>query len=121
MPFIDTFSGLYYRANNDGPYLVPKRWLDARAALDEVTPLDFVTTCDIGGGDAGAAVVNRAGELAGVTFDGNLESLPNTFLYTDEQARAVHVAAQGIVESLRKVYKAQRLLEELKIGDKPIS
>lgn len=113
MPFIDTFSGLYYRANNDGPYLVPKRWVELRTALNEVTALDFVTTCDIGGGDYGGAVVNRAGELVGVTFDGNLESLPDTFLYTDEQARAVHVSAQGIAEALRKVYKASRLLEEL--------
>jgi hypothetical protein len=58
-------------------------------------------------------VVNRAGELVGVTFDGNLESLPDTFLYTDEQARAVHVSAQGIWEALGKIYKAQPLLDEL--------
>ena len=129
MPYADTFSGLYYRANNDGPYLVPKRWLDARSAsakaddarsaLDEVTALDFVSTCDIGGGDYGGPVVNRAGELIGVTFDGNLESLPDTFLYTDEQARAVHVAAQGIAEALRKVYKAGALLTELGITEPP--
>jgi len=51
----------------------------------------------------------------GVTFDGNLESLPDTFLYTDEQARAVHVSTQGIAEAMRKIYKATALLEELKI------
>jgi peptidase S46-like protein len=113
MPFADTFSGLYYRANNDGPYLVPKRWVDGRGALNEVAALDFVSTCDVGGGDYGSPVVNRAGELVGVTFDGNLESLPDTFLYTDEQARAVHVSAQGIAEALGKVYKAQGLLDEL--------
>jgi hypothetical protein len=116
MPFADTFSGLYYRANNDGPYLVPKRWMDFRGALNEVAALDFVTTCDIGGGDYGSPVVNRAGELVGVTFDGNLESLPDTFLYTDEQARAVHVSAQGIAEALAKIYKAQGLLDELSAG-----
>jgi len=49
----------------------------------------------------------------GILFDGNLESLPNTYLYTDEQARAVHVAAQGIVEALEKVYRADALLKEL--------
>jgi hypothetical protein len=58
----------------------------------------------------------RAGELAGVTFDGNLESLPNIYLYTDEQARAVHVSAQGIAEALVKVYKAEALLRELGIS-----
>ena len=52
-----------------------------------MTPLDFVSTCDIGGGDYGSATVNRAGKLVGVTFDGNLESLPDVYLYSDEQAR----------------------------------
>jgi len=51
----------------------------------------------------------------GVIFDGNLESLPSIYLYTDEQARAVHVAAQGIAEALAKVYQANDLLNELGI------
>jgi hypothetical protein len=64
-------------------------------------------------------VVNRAGELVGLTFDGNLESLPDTYLYTSEGARAVHVAAQGIVEALENVYKATALLKELGIQSGP--
>jgi hypothetical protein len=112
-PYAATFSGLYYRVNDAGPYSVPKRWVDGRAALNEVTPLDFVSTCDIGSGDYGSPVVNRAGELVGVTFDGNLESLPDTYLYTSEGARAVHVAAQGVVEALEKIYHAGPLLKEL--------
>jgi Peptidase S46 len=112
-PYAATFSGLYYRRNNQGPYQVPQRWVDSMPLLNVVTPLDFVSTCDIGGGDAGSPTVNRAGELVGILFDGNLESLPNTYLYTDEQARAVHVAAQGIVEALEKVYRADALLKEL--------
>jgi hypothetical protein len=113
MPFASSFGGLYYRAYNDGPYQVPQRWVDAKASLDLMTPLDFASTCDIGGGDYGGPVVNRAGELVGVTFDGNLESLPNIYLYTEEQARAVHVATQGIAEALGKVYQAEALQREL--------
>jgi hypothetical protein len=113
-PYAATFSGLYYRVNDMGPYSVPKRWVDGRTALNVVTPLDFVSTCDIGSGDYGSPVVNRAGELVGVTFDGNLESLPDTYLYTSEGARAVHVAAQGIVEALDKIYHAQGLLKEIR-------
>lgn len=115
-PYAATFSGLYYRVNDAGPYSVPKRWVDGRAALNEVTPLDFVSTCDIGSGDYGSPVVNRAGELVGVTFDGNLESLPDTYLYTSEGARAVHVSAQGITEALEKIYHAGPLLKELGVG-----
>ena len=112
-PYAATFSGLYYRRNNQGPYQVPDRWIHAMTSLNVVTPLDFVSTCDIGGGDAGAPTVNRAGELVGIVFDGNLESLPNTYLYTDDQARAVQVAAEGIAEALEKVYRADALLREL--------
>ena len=92
---------------------MPQRWIDARATLDQVTPLDFVSTADIGGGDYGSPAVNQKGELVGVTFDGNLESLPVTCLYSDEQARAVHVDVRGIVEALAKIYQAAPLLKEL--------
>jgi hypothetical protein len=113
MPYASTFSGLYYRENKSDPYLVPKPWLDLKPELSVTVPLDFVSTCDIGGGDFGSPTVNRAGELVGVMFDGNLESLPDVYLYTDEQARAVHVAAGGIAEALEKIYKASALLHEL--------
>ena len=93
--------------------MVPARWVDLRGQLDLIAPLDFVSTCDIGGGDYGSATVNRAGELVGVTFDGNLESLPNIYLYTEEKARAVHVSVHGLLEALRKAYKTPELLKEL--------
>jgi len=117
-PFVSTISGMFYRKDNGGPYLAPQRWVDAVSALDPVTPLDFVSTSDIGGGDYGSPVVNRQGELVGVTFDGNLESLPVTFLYSDEQARAVHVDARGIVAALEKIYKASGLLRELGVAER---
>jgi hypothetical protein len=62
--------------------------------------------------------VNSKGEIVGILFDGNLEGLPNRFVYTDQQARSVHVASQGIVETLRTVYKADRILQELGVTGK---
>ncbi len=115
-PYAATLGGLFYRRGNEAPYQAPQRWLDSQPMLNLITPLDFVSTCDIGGGDYGSPTVNRAGELVGVIFDGNLESLPNTYLYVEEQARAVHVAVQGIAEALEKVYKATPLLQELGVG-----
>ena len=112
-PYAATFSGLFYRRSPDGPHMVPQNWVSLKDSLNTITPLDFVTTCDIGGGNYGAPTVNKAGELVGIIFDGNLESLPATYLYTEDQARAVHVSAQGIVESLDKVYKTPGLLKEL--------
>jgi hypothetical protein len=118
-PFASTFSGLYYRQNNEGPWQVAQKWIDLRSSLHEVTPLDFVSTCDTGGGDYGSPVVNRSGELVGVTFDGNLESLPNVFLYTSDQARSVHVDVRGIAEALEKVYKTTGLVRELGLHSSP--
>jgi hypothetical protein len=115
-PYAATLGGLFYRRGNEAPYQAPQRWVDSQPILNLSTPLDFVSTCDIGGGDYGSPTVNCAGELVGVIFDGNLESLPNTYLYVEEQARAVHVAVQGIAEALEKVYKATSLLQELGAG-----
>jgi hypothetical protein len=116
-PYAATFSGLYYRRDNEGPWLVPPRWIEARESISPVTQLNFVSTADIGGGDYGSAAINQRGELVGITFDGNLESLPVTYLYSDEQARAVHVDVRGIVEALDRVYKAAGLLKELGARD----
>src|ERR1019366_3174909 len=60
-PYAATFSGLYYRKDNEGPWQVPQRWIDARETLNPVTPLNFVSTADIGGGDYGSAAINQRG------------------------------------------------------------
>jgi Peptidase S46 len=120
LPFATTFGGMYHRAGKDDPYILPERWANAKTTLDLVTPFDFVSTCDISGGNSGSPTVNQKGELIGVLFDGNIESLPLTYLYSEDQARAVHVATQGIVEALKKIYKTPELLHELR-ADAPIS
>ncbi|MCX6626603.1 MAG: S46 family peptidase [Candidatus Solibacter sp.] len=113
VPFATTFGGLYQRAGKDDPYILPARWVEAKASLDPVVPLNFVSTCDITGGNSGSPTVNTRREIVGIVFDGNIESLPITYQYSEEQARSVHVASQGIVEALRKIYRADRLLKEM--------
>ncbi len=76
--------------------------------LEEPAP-----AADISGGNSGSPTVNWNNELVGIVFDGNMESLPNAFVYDETRARTVHVAVDGIVEALRKLYHTDSLLEEL--------
>lgn len=92
---------------------LPASWGDAKDRLDLDTQLNFVCTADIIGGNSGSPVVNRKGELVGLIFDGNIQSLTSDYLYTDQQARAVSVAGVGILEALRKIYHAEELADSI--------
>ena len=117
-----TLAGLYQRSaahGNQEPFDLPPRWAAAKAALDPDTPLNFVTTCDIVGGNSGSPTINRDAEFVGIIFDGNIQSLTLDYAYTDEQARAISVDARAIVEVLRQVYGADALVQEMLTGRAP--
>jgi hypothetical protein len=97
---------------------LPKRWLTKKSAIKLTIPYNYVTTTDTHGGNSGSPSVNTKGEVVGILFDGNIEGLPNRFVYRDTTERSVHVASQGIVEALQSVYGAQRLLVELGVSGK---
>jgi hypothetical protein len=107
------FNGLYRRATGVEPFALPPSWQQSKGKLRLKTPFNFVSTADTHGGNSGSPTVNARGEIVGILFDGNIEGLPNQYLYRDKMERSVHVASQGIVESLRKVYGASQLLKEL--------
>jgi hypothetical protein len=116
VPFQTSLSGLYERSaqhHNQPPFDLPQRWFDRKDKLDLKTPLNFVSTADIIGGNSGSPVVNRQGQFVGIIFDGNIQSLVLDFVYTETQARAVSVNCQAIIEALRKVYDAAPLAEQL--------
>ncbi|MBI3295844.1 MAG: S46 family peptidase [Deltaproteobacteria bacterium] len=97
----------------EAPYQIPKTWHDAKGNLDLSTPLNFVATTDIIGGNSGSPVLNREGELVGLIFDGNQQSLTSDYGYTDTQNRAVSVHAGAMREALRKIYSASALADEI--------
>jgi hypothetical protein len=115
-PYKTTFYGLYDRARSfdfNGPFYLPSRYMEGKDKLDLATPLDFVTTNDIIGGNSGSPVVNRGGEIVGLVFDGNIESLVGDFVYEGETNRTVAVHTGAMTEALRKLYGAQKLLDEI--------
>ena len=116
VPAYTDLAGLYQRSaehENKPPFDLPPRWVAAKGKLDLKTPFNFVSTADIIGGNSGSPVVNKAGEFVGIIFDGNIQSLPLDYAYSDKQARAVSVDSRAIIEALEKVYDAGPLAAEL--------
>ena len=116
IPWFTRFAGLYERASQFGhkpPYQLPQRWMDGESKLNLNKPLNFVLTTDITGGNSGSPVVNRAGEIVGLIFDGNIQSLVWTFQYDDQRGRAIAVHSEGIIEALKSIYQAREVLAEL--------
>lgn len=118
-PWATTFYGLYGRGVEFGnvyPFDVPEPWLRAIDRIDLKHRVCFVSTNDIVGGNSGSCVVDRDLRVVGLIFDGNIESLPNDFYYTQERARAVSVHTDAIVAALQHVYGMQRIVDELRAG-----
>ncbi|HEY3383960.1 MAG TPA: S46 family peptidase [Vicinamibacterales bacterium] len=116
IPAYTYIGGLYERSaqhNGQPPYDLSPRWAEAKATLDPKVPFDLVSTNDIVGGNSGSAMVNKKGELVGLIFDGNIQMLPGYFIYEETINRAVSVDSRLILEAMRKVYKADRLVDEI--------
>ena len=114
-PFTE-IRGLYVRGDEHQqkpPYKIADSWMKARGSLKVTTPFDFVSTNDIVGGNSGSPVINARGELVGLIFDGNIQSLPGYFVYDSAVNRAVSVDSRGMLEALKTVYKADAIVSEL--------
>lgn len=116
VPAFTTMAGLYQRAQEragEKGFALAPSWVEAKDNLDLRTPFNFVCTADIIGGNSGSPVVNTKGEVIGLIFDGNIQSLSWAFQFSQTQGRAVAVDSRAIVEALRKVYDAGTLADEL--------
>lgn len=116
IPHATTIAGAFRHAERhqgQEDFDLPESWYEAKDRLATDTQLNFVCTADIIGGNSGSPVVNRDGDLVGLIFDGNIQSLTADYLYSEDQARAISVAATGIKEALRTIYGAEHLADRL--------
>jgi hypothetical protein len=119
-PAFTTFYGMYdrhYSFPSDEQWALPERWLKPSPEFKMNTPLNFVSTNDIIGGNSGSPLINRNKEVVGLAFDGNIESLPGEFIFAPELGnRTVSVHSAGMIEAIHHIYKLPRLSKELRAG-----
>jgi len=119
-PPFTTFYGMYdrhYSQKGDEQWDLPERWMNPPESFDLNTPLNFVSTNDIIGGNSGSPLINRDKEVVGLAFDGNIESLPGEFIFAPDMGnRTVSVHSAGMIEAINHIYRLQRLSDELRAG-----
>lgn len=118
-PLFTTFYGLYDRWFSFGkeyPWDLHESWKKVPADFNLDTPFNFISTNDIVGGNSGSAIINQNAEVVGLAFDGNMDSIVGNFIYMPHNNRCVAVDARALVHAIDKIYKADRLANELKDG-----
>jgi hypothetical protein len=116
VPPFTTLGGLFARSDkfkHEFPYNLPERWTEKKSALNLNTPFNFVSTNDIIGGNSGSPTINQNGELVGLIFDGNIQSLVGDYVYDGSVNRAISVDSRGMLEVLKKVFGANEIAAEL--------
>ena len=117
--FIEPYThigGLYERATGAPPYDLPESWLKAKSSLNLSLPMNLSTTNDITGGNSGSPLVDKDGKVVGLLFDGNIFSLGGDYGYDATTNRAIAVDSRALLEGLRKVYHADRIVDEIEAG-----
>jgi hypothetical protein len=113
VPPFTTIGGLFARASNAAPYVLPQSWIAAKSSLNLQTPMNLSSTNDIIGGNSGSPLIDKNGDVVGLIFDGNIHSLGGAFGYDPVLNRAVSLDSRAIIAGLTNVYHADRIVTEI--------
>ena len=117
-----TLAGVVAKHTGTEPFDCPQSLRDAAKAgpfphyADPVVkdvPACFLSTNDITGGNSGSPIMNGKGELIGLAFDGNYESMTSDYQFTDAMSRTINVDARYMLWVMDYVSKAHGLIREM--------
>lgn len=109
-----TTGGLLQKHNpDDYDFCLNERCKSLLESSERPMPVDFICDCDITGGNSGSPVLNARGELIGLAFDGNKESLASDASYTEDYNKCVCVDIRFVMWVLDKYAGMDRIVEEL--------
>jgi hypothetical protein len=103
----------FERATGASPFKIPESWIKVKDQLDMHTPFCISTNNDIVGGNSGSPLIDARGNVVGLMFDGNIDSIAGSYWFNAAKNRAIAVHPAIIREALDKVYGAKSLLAEL--------
>lgn len=123
--YYTTTKGVLEKEDADNPeFVVPEKLKDLinnnnfANYADESTGkmhVNFLSNNDITGGNSGSAVFNGKGEVIGLAFDGNWESLSGDIIFENELQRCINVDIRYVLFIMEKYGNATRLINELTI------
>jgi hypothetical protein len=125
-PPFTTVNEMVAKHTGEEPFNAPQNVLAAAKAnkqgyIDDTlgdVPLDFLADLDITGGNSGSATLNARGELIGLAFDGNYESIAADWVF-NRTSRSIHVDIRYILWLMDRVDGAQHLMKEMGVEPKP--
>jgi len=120
--YITSLTGLIEKNTGKEPFIAPQRILEIYAKKDFAdyidpkindVPVNFLTTNDSTGGNSGSPVLNGKGELIGLLFDGNYESIYSDYYFNPEITRSINVDIRYVLFIADKLNNAANLLKEI--------
>ncbi|MCD6380118.1 S46 family peptidase [bacterium] len=122
--YITSLGGVVEKHTGEEPFDCPDKLREIENAGDfgsyrdeflRDIPVDFLSTCDITGGNSGSPIMNGKGEVIGAAFDGNYESISADYLFNESLTRCISVDSRYILFILDKYSGAKKLLDELTV------